>query len=298
MVPSIPGLHRSDDSRAHCYPRSMTGTMNPAALQLAVELGGTLLSGATGGLGAGLLLVERSKGHGLPQVAVLGRGAADLLAPLEAIERVQAEGLELNLLALLPLPGCDLAAALDHHRRRIGALVAALDAGLPWLGGRPMLVRRLPGRIVRAAPVPLAKAPMGPLEKGELKAFLADWDKDRRKMVFRRPEWRKVPDHAGHGGFETDLWPGVPLPIGAELRVPPLELPFATPLTDILRAALRTATGLPVPILPLPADPTPLHALRLLTGEVAGFRGPVRAWELALAGLSRLPAPPHFCARC
>lgn len=272
--------------------------MNPAALQLAAELGGTLLSGAPGGLGGGLLLVERIKGHGLPQVAVLGRGAADLLEPLEAAERAQAGGIELNLLALLPLPGCDLAAALDLHRRRIGALVAALDVGLPWLGGKPMLVRRLPGRIFRETPVPLAKAPMGPLEKDELKAFLADWERDRRKMVFRRPEWREAPDHAGHGGFETDLWPGVPLPEGAELRVPPLELPCATPLTDALRAALRTATGLPVPILPLLADPSPLHALRILTPQIAAFRGPDRAWALALAGLSRLPSPPHFCARC
>ena len=268
--------------------------MNPAALQLAAELGGTLLSGTAGSL----LLVERIKGHGLPQVAVLGRGAADLLDPLEAAERAQAEGLELNLLALVPLPGCDLAAALDLHRRRIGALVAALDAGLPWLGGKPMLARRLPGRILRAAPVPLAKAPLGPLEKSELKAFLADWEKDRRKMVFRRPEWREAPDHAEHGGFETDLWPGVPLPEGAELRVQPLELPSATPLTDALRAALRTATGLSVPILPLPEDPSGLHALRQLTPEIAAFRGPVRAWELALAGLARLPGPPHFCARC
>jgi hypothetical protein len=268
--------------------------MHPAAFQLAAELGGTLLSGAAGGL----LLVERIKGHGLPQVAVLGRGAADVLEPLEAAERVQGQGLELNLLALVPLPGCDLKAALELNRRRIGALVAALDAGLPWLSGKPMLVRRLPGRIVRAAPVPLAKAPMGPLEKGELKAFLTDWEKDRRKMVFRRPEWRETPDHAERGGFETDLWPGVSLPDGAELQVPPLELPCATPLTDVLRAALRTATGTPVPILPLPADPSPLHALRLLTPEIAAFRGPVRAWELALAGLSRLPGPRHFCARC
>ena len=269
--------------------------MNPAALQLAAELGGTLLSGAAGGTGGGLLLVERLKGHALPQVAVLGRGAADLLAALEAAEKIQAEGVELNLLALVPLPGCDLMGSLELHRRRIGALVAALDAGLPWLGGKPMLVRRLPGCIHRSAPVPLAKAPMGPLEKGELKAFLADWDKDRRKMVFRRPEWREAPDQ---GGFETDLWPGVPLPDGAELLVPPLELPFATPLTDALRAALRTMTGTSVPFLPLPADPAPLHALRLLTPELAAFRGPVRAWELALAGLSRLPGPPHFCARC
>jgi hypothetical protein len=220
--------------------------MHPTAFQLAAELGGTLLSGASGGL----LMVERIKGHGLPQVAVLGRGAADVLEPLEAAERVQAEGLEVNLLALVPLPGCDLAAALGLHRRRIGALVAALDAGLPWLGGKPMLARRLPGRIFRATPVPLAKAPMGPLEKGELKAFLADWEKDRRKMIFRRPEWRETPDHAEHGGFETDLWPGVPLPEGTELRVPPLELPCATLLMDVLRTALRShrnARALPAP---------------------------------------------------
>jgi hypothetical protein len=268
--------------------------MQPAALQLAAELGGSLLSAE----GGSLLLVERIRAHGLPQVAVLGRGAADLLEPLEAMEAAQARGLNLNLLALVPLPGCDLATALNLHRRRIGALVAALDAGLPWLNGKPMLVRRLPGRIFRMAPVPLVKAPMGPLEKGELKVFLADWEKDRRKMVFRRPEWREAPDHAEHGGFETDLWPGVPLPEGAELRVLPLELPFATPLTDVLRAALRAGTGMPVPLLPMPGDPAPLHALRALTTEATAFRGPVRAWELALAGMARLPGPPHFCARC
>jgi hypothetical protein len=198
----------------------------------------------------------------------------------------------------LPLPGCDLAATLDLHRRRLGALVAALDAGLPWLGGKPMLVRRLPGCIHRSTPAPLAKAPMGPLEKGELKAFLADWEPVRRKQVFRRPEWREASGEGEPSGFETELWPGVPLPEGSELRVPPMELPFATPLTDALRAALRTATGRPVPFLPLPADPAPLHALRRLTPEIAAFRGPVRAWELALLGLSRLPGPPHFCARC
>jgi hypothetical protein len=268
--------------------------MNPAALQLAAELGGTLLSGEAGGL----LLVERIKGHGLPQVAVLGRGAADLLAPLEAIEQAWSEGLELNLLALLPLPDCDLAAVLEGYRRRLGALVAALDAGLPWLNGKPMLARRLPGCVFRVAPVPLAKAPMGPLEKGALKAFLADWDRDRRKRVFRKPEWREGPQHAEHGGFEADLWPGVPLPADAELRVPPLELPCATPLMDALRSALRLATGAPVPFLPLPENPAPLHALRTLTPEIAAFRGPVRAWALALVALARLPAPPHFCARC
>jgi len=264
--------------------------MDPAALQLAASLGGTLLSAG----GGSLLLIERLRGHGLPQVAVLGRGAEDLREALAAAEKLQAGGLDLNLLGLLPL-GCDLAAALGLHRRRIGALVAALDAGLPWLADKPMLARRLPGRIVRAAPVALDKAPLGPLEKAELKAFLAHWDKDRRKMVFRRPEWREA---SGLGGFETDLWPGVALPEGAELRVPPLELPCATPLADVLRASLRTATGGPVPILPLPGDPAPLHALRVLTPEIAPFRGPARAWELALERLARLPGPPHFCARC
>ena len=268
--------------------------MPSAALQLAAELGGALLSGGAGNL----LVVERIHGHGLPQVAVLGRSAADVLAPLEAADRVQAAGQEVNFLALVPLPECDLAAALILHRRRIGALVAALDAGLPWLGGKPMLPRRLPGRIFRQVPAAQDKAPMGPLEKGELKVFLPDWDKARRKMVFRRPEWQEAPDHDQQGGFETDLWPGVPLPHGAELRVPPLDLPCATPLMDVLRTALRTATGLPVPLLPLPENPAPLQALRLLTPEIAAFRGPVRAWELALVGLSRLPGPPHFCARC
>jgi hypothetical protein len=268
--------------------------MPPAALQLAAELGGTLLGGPAGSL----LVVERVKGHGLPQMLVLGRSAADVLEPLEAAERLQTAGLELNLLALVPLPGCDLAAALGLHRRRIGALVAALDAGLPWLDGKPMLPRRLPGRIFRQVPVTLDKAPMGPLEKAELKAFLADWDKGRRKMTFRRPPWLEAPEDAEPGGFETALWPGVPLPEGAQLRVPPLELPVGTPLADALRSALGRALGQPIPLLPLPADPAPLHALRALTRDVAAFRGPVPAWELALKAIARLPAPPHFCARC
>jgi hypothetical protein len=272
--------------------------MNPAAFQLAAELGGTLLSGATAGLAGGLLLVERIQGHGLPAVAVLGRGAADLLEPLEAMDRLQAEGLPLNLLALMPLPMCDLPTTLDLNRRRIGALVAALDAGLPWLEGRPMVVGRLPGRMTALSPIPLAKAPMGPLEKAELKAFLSGWGKERRRQVFRRPPWRTAGPADGQDSFESELWPGVPLPEGAELRVPPLELPAATPLAQALRSALKAATGMRVPILPLPADPSSLHALRLLTPNIAVFRGPVVAWELALSALSRLPAPAHFCARC
>ena len=267
--------------------------MNPGALRLASELGGTLLAAP----GGHLLLVERLGPHTAPRVAVLGRTAEDLGPALAAIATLQARNLPLNLVGLLAL-GCDLPAALALHRRRIGALVAALDAGLPWLDGKPMLSRRLPGRIYRTVPVALEKAPLGPLEKAELKAFLADWDRARRKMTFRRPEWREAPDHEQHGGFEADLWPGVPLPEGAELRVPPLELPVGTPLADALRAALRTALGQPIPLLPLPADPAPLHALRALTRDAAAFRGPAAAWERALESLARLPAPPHFCARC
>ncbi|HEX9011655.1 MAG TPA: hypothetical protein VF804_14910, partial [Holophagaceae bacterium] len=107
--------------------------MNPLALQLAAELGGTLLSAP----GGSLLLVERLGQHTAPRVAVLGRTAEDLGPALAAITALQARDLPLNLVGLLPLD-CDLAAALDLHRRRIGALVAALDAGLPWLDGRPM----------------------------------------------------------------------------------------------------------------------------------------------------------------
>lgn len=267
--------------------------MNPLALQFAAEIGGTLLSAP----GGHLLLVERTRQHTAPRVAVLGRTPEDLQPALAAIASLHGREVPLNLVGLLPL-GCALAEALDLHRRRIGALVAALDAGLPWLDDRPMLPRRLPGRVYRTVPVALDKAPLGPLEKAELKQFLAGWDKARRKMTFRRPEWREAPDHELHGGFEADLWPGVPVPEGAELRVPPLELPVGTPLADALRAALRTALGQPIPLLPLPADPAPLHALRALTRDAGAFRGPARAWELALAAIAHLPAPPHFCARC
>ncbi|WP_306590962.1 hypothetical protein [Geothrix sp. 21YS21S-4] len=265
--------------------------IDPVALSLAAELGGTLLGGA----GGGLLLVERLAGHGLPQVLILGRGKEDLAAALEAAGTVHAAGLPLNVLAVLPLADCDLETALATHRQRLGALVCALDTGLPWLAGKPMLARRLPGRLRCDAPLALTKAPMGPLEKAELKAFLADWDKERRKRVFRRPEWRETPEG---GGFEADLWPGVPVPQGAEVRAAPLALPEATSLTDALRAALREATGQPVPFLPLPGDPGPLHALRALTLEGTAFRGPTRAWELAFAKLASLPAPAHFCGRC
>lgn len=264
--------------------------MDPAALQLAADLGGSLLHGP----GGTLLLVERLGGHGLPTVAVLGRRPEDLREPLAAIANLQARGFALNLLALLPLSGCDLAAALDLHRRRLGALVCALDAGLPWLADQPMLVRRLPGRLTRAQPAPLPEAPMGPLERAELKAHMEGWSEADRRRTFRQPEWRPAPG----GGYEVDLWLGVAPPGGSELPVPPLALPEATALTDALRAALREATDRRIPFLPLPGDPAPLHALRGLTPEATAFRGPARAWELALERLAGLPAPPHFCARC
>lgn len=263
--------------------------MNPAALQLAAELGGAWLSAPEGGL----ILVERAASHTAPRVAVLGARAADLREPLEAIADLQAQGLDLTLVGLLPPPGETPPPVLAPHARRIGALVAGLDAGLPWLEGKPMLVRRLPGRIQAPEPATLAKAPMGPLEKAELKAFLPGWDKARRREAFRLPEWRE-----DSGGFETDLWPGVALPEGSRMRIPPLVLPEATALTDILRAALRRATGQAVPFLPHPGDPAPLHALRSLTPDIAAFRGPREAWCRALEGLAALPGPPHFCARC
>lgn len=263
--------------------------MNPAALRLAAELDASLLSTKDGSL----LLVERIRAHGLPQVAVLGRSAEDLRVPLEVAERAQASGLALNLVGLLAVD-CDLAAALAIHSRRIGALVAALDAGLPWLGDRPMLARRLPGRLFSPHQVDLPPVAMGPLEWSALTTHLLDWTEAVREATFRRPPWQACPG----GGFETDLWTGVPLPAGVEVRLAPLDLPTATPLSDLLRQALRTATGGPVPLLPLPADPAPLQALLKITPHIAAFRGPVAAWEAALWGMATLPAPPHFCARC
>ncbi|MEI6501762.1 MAG: LptF/LptG family permease [Armatimonadota bacterium] len=153
--------------------------MNPAGLRLAADLDASLLS--TGG--GGLLLVERIVTHGLPQVTVLGRCAEDLVAPLEAAARVQAGGLALNIVGLLAVE-CDLPAALDFHRRRIGALVAALDAGLPWLGDRPMLARRLPGRAFSPTPVDLPTVPMGPLERNALAAHLPMWSEAEREEAF------------------------------------------------------------------------------------------------------------------
>ncbi|MDE3246057.1 MAG: hypothetical protein KGN80_08215 [Acidobacteriota bacterium] len=87
--------------------------MDMAALQLAADLGGSVLSGE----GGALVLVERQRGHGLPTLLVLGTRTPHLLAALEAWETCAAR---LNVSALLPAPGADLSMALRFHRRRIG----------------------------------------------------------------------------------------------------------------------------------------------------------------------------------
>ncbi len=260
--------------------------MDIEALRLAADLGGTVLSGQ----GGSLVLVERVRRHGLPSLLVLGTRATHLLEALEAWESCDAD---VNFCAVLPAPGTDLGAALNFHRRRIGSLVAALDASLPWLDDQPMLAKRLVGRVFMASAKKLAKAPQSPLEKEELKTFLPTWDKARRRETFRRGFWV-----ATEGGFVMDLWPGVGAPKDAEVRVHPLELSTSTPLMEALRTSLRGAFGHPIPLLPLPADPSGLHALRQLTPNIAAFRGPAEAWRLALQRLADLPAPPHFCARC
>ena len=245
------------------------------ALRLAAELGGTRISGP----GGPLVLVERIRAHGLPALAALGREPAHLREALEAWEESAAP---INLVGILALPGTDLALALASHRRRISALVAAVDASLPWLAGKPMLAKRLPGII--KPPSALEAAPMGPLETAELRAFLEDWSEARFQETFVRPA--------------ASLWPDVPLPEGARVLARPLRLAIGSPLMDALRAALRRALDQPIPLLPLPEDPSGLHALRTLTAEIAAFRGPAQAWKLAFQSLAMLPAPPHFCARC
>lgn len=254
--------------------------MSLSALRLAAELGGARLSGA----GGSLVLVERVRAHGLPTLALLGREPGQLQEALGAWERSDAA---LNLTALLPAGETKLLEALQTHRRRIGALTAALDVSLPWLEGKPMLAKRLPGRV--AGDTPLDEVPMGPIEKSELSAFLADWSEVRLRETFLQP-----PSIQG----STLLWPDVPVPKPSSVLIAPLRLPIGDPLLDALRDALRRALNQPIPLLPLPEDPSGLHALRTLTPKVAAFRGPGEAWERVFLALADLPAPPHFCARC
>ena len=253
----------------------MNAASSGAALRLAAELGGARLSGP----GGPLVLVERIRAHGLPALAVLGREPAHLRDALEAWDASDAP---INLTAIVPLPETNLAEALTAHRRRIGALTAALDASLPWLDGKPMLAKRLPGRM--ADDTPLEPVPLGPLEAAELSAFLEDWDESRFGATFTPSA--------------VLLWPDAPLPAPERILVPPLRLAVGSALLDALRDALRRSLGQPIPLLPLPEDPSGLHALRLLSKHVAAFRGPTEAWALALQSLAALPAPPHFCARC
>lgn len=248
-----------------------------AGLQLAAELGGTLLSGP----GGGLVLIERIGTHTAPRVAVLGRTPADLQPALEAMALLHAEGLPLNFVGLLPLAGANLETVFERERRRIGALVAALDAGLPWLGDRPMLVRCLPGRL-RGSGVLQPLLPTT-IQAFELRRYLgADPD-------FLQPTWKQ-----GRAAW----WPGTSRPDDSLVEVAPLELPTSSPMADALRAALRTAVGGSIDFLPMPGDAAPLHGLRVLTPASTAFRGPRAAWIEAFRRLAALPAPPHFCARC
>ncbi len=246
--------------------------MKDDSLRLAAELGGARLSGE----GGPLILVERARAHGLPAIAILGREPGHLREALHAWGRGDAA---INLAALLPLPETDLPRALAAQRRRIGAVSAALDASLPWLAGRPMLAKRLPGLAAEGRPGP---AFLGPLEAAELRAFLSDWHDARFDAAFRAPE--------------TLVWPDAEPPM--RMEVEPLRLAVGSPLLDGLRDALRRALGTPIPLLPLPENPSGLHALRTLSPHIAAFRGPVEAWNRAFQFLAKLPAPPHFCARC
>ena len=246
-----------------------------AALRLAAELGGARLSGP----GGPLVLVERVRAHGLPALAVLGREPEHLREALKAWDNGTAP---INLIAILPLPETDLLEALTAQRRRIGAVTAALDASLPWLDGKPMLAKRLPGRVTEDAK--LEPVPLGPLEAEELRTFLEGWDEARVRATFTPSA--------------TLLWPDASLPAGARLLVPPLRLGVGSALLDALRDALRRALNQPIPLLPLPEDPSGLHALRVLSKHAAAFRGPSTAWAFAFQSLAALPAPPHFCARC
>lgn len=238
-------------------------------LRLAGELGGSLLQGE----GGPLVVVERLRTHTAPRLAVLGRRPEDLAPALAAWEAGDAA---LSLVGLLPLPGTDLAGALRRELRRIGALVAALDAGLDLLPGAPHLVRRLPGRV--------AGSPRGlaPLPLSGLQAF------DLRRHQGGLPPW----------ALGDTLWWEGPLPAGLEAEAEPLLLPTATALTEALRGALRAAAGGPVDFLPLPGDPRPLQALRGLTKEATAFRADAAGWCEALGRLAELPAPAHFCGRC
>lgn len=263
--------------------------MDLSALTLAERLGGTLLQAAGA---APLLIAERLVRHGAPLVLVLAAAPADLEPVLAVASALQAQGLDLNVVGVLD-PGPGLEAPLGLHRRRLGSLLCALQAAPPWGGGRPLLAKRLPGRIRAAQPLPLVPARLSPLERSQLQDQDPAWTPGRLQETFVQPAWERT-----GGAWTARWWPGVALPPGAEVLVPPLELPAATPLTEALRSALRSASRQPVPFLPVDGDPSRLHALGSLVADAQAFDGGPAAWSGALVNLARLPAPPHFCARC
>jgi hypothetical protein len=258
-------------------------------LQLAERLGGTLLQAPHS---VPIVIAERIARHGAPQVLVLAGEPAALEKALHATGRLQAQGLDLNLVALLD-PGAGLPEALVVHRRRLGSLLCALDAGTTWPEDKFLLAKRLPGRIQAEAPVQLPPARLSPLERSQLEGHFPSWPKERLDRVFVQPAWEP-----SGSGWTARWWPGVDLPPQVGIVQPGIELQTASPLAEALRAALRAEQNWPVPILPLDGDPARLHALIRLCTDVQVFHGESPVWTRALQNLARLPAPMHFCARC
>lgn len=244
--------------------------MSLEGLRLAADWQGSLLSGE----GGALLLVERLHAHTSPRLALLAP-QAEALAP--ALAAWGASTPALTLVGLVPLGEADLPRIFRREARRIGALVGALDLGLPPLGEAPHLIRRLPGRPGAGAP----ERP--PLSLTGIQAF------ELRRYLGALPAWATEPGH---------WWEGPPPP-GNGPEVPPLVLPTATPFTEALRAALRSSGSAAVDFLPHPGDPRSLHALRTLTPAIQAMPEVGEAgWVELLARVAALPAPPHFCARC
>lgn len=262
--------------------------MDFAALRLATDLGGHLLSGPEPA--HTLILIELIRAHGLPTLLIFGGDPKDLTEPLAAWEGSQAQ---LNVVLILPCQGTQLGIALAFHKLRIGSLVGAVDTALPWLEGRPMMPKRLPGRLRASLPLPMEPAFLRPLERSELRSQLQSWDEHRVTEAFIQPPWQP-----GKEEFTVPWWPEVAPPDGTEALSLPLVLPSQAPFPETLRAALRQCSTGPVPWLPHPGNPENLHALALLTPDLAGFRGPAEAWALAFDRLAELPSPPHFCGRC
>ena len=181
--------------------------MDLAALRWATDLGGVLLSGPTAA--HGLVLAERIQAHGWPSLLVSGRTSEDLRAPLAAAARTASR---INVIGILPTRETRLDLALAYHRLRIGSLLGAVDAAQPWLGERPMMAKRMPGRLRSAHPLPLDPAPLRPLERVDLVAQLEGSRETRLENTFLRPDWIPVGTD-----FQVPWWPGVAKPAAAEI---------------------------------------------------------------------------------